>query len=639
MKALKIGWLLGVVVLLAVVACAKATPTPTPTPTPTVPAVTQKGSVTVATPTIYTAMGDPATAPYTGQGFPPRMGIRDRLFRYIDGDPMADFLGNSWVVAEDGSKLTITLNEGVPWITPPLPQTSGMDFGEFTADDVVWTLNRHNASTNPDTTAGDSGQLATYFGEAKKIDKYTVEIPLVTPVYFAFPLSEMNVLDAGTQIECKKAFEMLGPDAIKDVVVGTGPFHQVEWVGNERIVVEANPTNWLREAKIKRFVALQVPEAASRIAMLEAGQVQAADMDFGKLSFLRSKGLEFMPTQLDKDTENASVIWPGNLWEEFHARTGEALEPWNAPSYEVDYPWIGNPWGDKVPYTDTDNPPGMSDMEQARLVRWALSYAIDREGIVEKLQGGLGTPIYIEYMGPLYPGWDPDRTVTKAQADAILKKHDSTDTASYNIDSPMADFKWPWKIPYDPDFAEELLDKAGYPAKGDGVRFEIKLNKYICETGEVCLEQADAVGSDWEAIGVKTDMLTEDYSAVVSPRMRTRTQLYPVVKNCSVESANNPLDWPMPPADSSLTRPGWGCAFEDLFSARMQKKIGEERDKAKREEWHLDVTDWMFYVQLYNGVAQQPRGVAVDPKVIKSWRSPSTQDVPWHRPEFIELVD
>ena len=640
-----------IVALLVVAACAKATPTPTPTPKPTatptkmaaatptpVPAGQQTGSVTLAARTVYTVMGDPATAPYLGQGVPAQLGIRDRLFRYIDGEPMGPFLAESWAISPDGNTVTIKIKKSIPFINPQLPATQGMDFGEFTAEDAVWTINRHNASTNPDTTAGDSGQLATYFEEAKVVDQYTFELPMVQKVYFALPLSEMNVLDAGTVMECKSAFDQLGPDNIKDVVVGTGPFHLKEWIANERVVVEANPTNWLKAASIKTFTVIQVQETASRVAMLESGQATAAEMDFSKVKSLREKGLDFMPTQADYDTENASVIWPGNLWETVHARTGEALEPWNAPSYEQDYPWIGNPWGDKVPYTDTDNPSGMSDMEQARLVRWALSYAIDREGIVEQLQGGLGSPIYIEYMGPLYPGWDPNRTVTAAQTQAILEKHDCTgdDCKTYGEETALPDKAWPWEIPYDPDYAEELLDLAGYPMK-NGVRFEIKLNKYACETGEVCLEQADAVGAGWEAIGVRTDLLTEDYGAVVSPKMRTREQYWPVVKNCSVESANNPLDWPMPPADSSHTRPGWGCGFEDLFSANMQTKIGSEPNKSTREDWHMDVTDWMFYWQLYNGVAQQPRGVAVDPAKIESWRSPSTQDVAWHRPEFIVL--
>ena len=49
-------------------------------------------------------------------------------------------------------------------------------------------------------------------------------------------------------------------------------------------------------------------------------------------------------------------------------------------------------------YEDTDNPPGMSDMEQARLVRWALSYAIDRQGIVDGILNGYGAGMPTEYM-------------------------------------------------------------------------------------------------------------------------------------------------------------------------------------------------------------------------------------------------
>ena len=62
-----------------------------------------------------------------------------------------------------------------------------------------------------------------------------------------------------------------------------------------------------------------------------------------------------------------------------------------------------------APYVDTDNPPGIDDMEQARLVRLALSIAIDRNEINEVFVDGRGTPIYSEYMGPDYPGWDADR--------------------------------------------------------------------------------------------------------------------------------------------------------------------------------------------------------------------------------------
>ena len=145
-------------------------------------------------------------------------------------------------------------------------------------------------------------------------------------------------------------------------------------------------------------------------------------------------------------------------------------------------------------------------------------------------------------MGPKFPGWDPNRTVTSAAIKGYHEKYGGTDWVEYDIPAAEPDYKWPWKIPTDLTEAGRLLDVAGYPKGSDGVRFEIKMNKYRCETGDVCLEQADAVAAGWEELGVKTTLLTEEYGAVVVPRMANRTQAYPVVKNCSVETANYPLD-------------------------------------------------------------------------------------------------
>ena len=112
------------------------------------------------------------------------------------------------------------------------------------------------------------------------------------------------------------------------------------------------------------------------------------------------------------------------------------------------------------------------------------------------------------------------------------------------------------------------------------------MNKYRCETGPVCLEQADAVAAGWEKLGVRTTLLTEEYGSVVVPRMRDRTQPWPVVKNCSVETANYPFDWPPPPSDSTFSRPAWGCSFESKYLDYMFININGERERAPREALH-----------------------------------------------------
>ncbi|MYA61317.1 MAG: hypothetical protein F4X94_01910 [Dehalococcoidia bacterium] len=601
-------------------------------PTGTKPPVRDVAVVIMAVREVGPVIGDPATGPYR-TSIRGEFGIGDYLFMQQDGDPMAPMLASAWEISPDGSTVSIRVREGIPFNTPPV--TQNMDYGELTADDVVWMLNRHNLALNPRSSAGDANQFAAFFEEANTTGEYSLEIPLAKPVFFGLPLTEMGIHRAVPAVESRRAFDLLGPDRIQDISVGTGPFVQRQWTPGELGVVEAVPDNWLKTAKIETFRVVQTPASETRIAMLASDLADAAEIDLSDVPNARLKGLEFIPTMRPNDTVTVSVVFVGNLWEEFHGRTGEPLEPWNSPAYERDYAWIGNPWGDKSQYTDTDNPDGMSDMEQARLVRWALSMAIDRDHVVEEIQAGLGTPLYIEYIGPLYPGWDPDRKVVKSKIDAILEKHGCADCPTHDVWSPTPGREWPWRIPLDRVTSEELLDIAGYPRGEDGTRFEIKIVKNPCETGDLCLDQANAVADAWEEIGVGVTLLREQMFPIVSGRMTMREQFWPLVINCIVETANTPLDWPFPPHDTSLTRPGWGCGFESEFLAKMQLKITSERDRGLRESWHLDVADWMYYWQLFNGIAQQPKGVVVNPDRIESWSARSSMLPVWHRPEFI----
>ena len=551
-----------------------------------------------------------------------------------DGDPMAPMLARAWEIAPDGSKVSITLREGVPFNAPPI--TPNADYGILSADDVVWTLNRHNLNVNPRSTAIDATQFAAFFGEAKATGEFALEIPLIAPVFFGLPLTEMGIQRTLPAIESRRAFETLGAERIQGISVGTGPFVQGEWTPGERGVVEAVPDNWLKSAEIERFTVIQAREPAARIALAATGAADMAEIPSSETPDLASKGLKFLPTMGKSDTVTLSVVFAGNLWEEVHAKTGEALEAWNSPAYERDYAWIGDPWGGKSPYEDVDNPPGMSDMEQARLVRWALSLALNRDRIVAEVQSGLGAPLYSEYIGPLYPGWDPERTITKSAVDAILRNHGCEGCPTYAVASPTDEREWRWSVPYDPADAERLLDMAGYPRGEDGVRFKIKIVKDLCESGDDCADQAGAVADAWDAVGVRTTISRESMFPIVAARMAAREQFHPLMINCIVETANTPLDWPFPPHDTSLTRPSWGCGFESEFLAKMQLKTTSERDRDKREAWHLDAADWMYYWHLFGGVSQTPKGVAANPSRVSAWNARSSMMPVWHRPEFIK---
>ncbi len=643
-----------------------ATQAPAPVAQPTIapaPAPTDMASditISMAIPSVEEQFGDFEVQTYGGSPGEIQMGFFDQLLVHDGEDPLSPFAAESWEINEAGNQLTLVIRDDLKVNTPDA--FAGQDFGYITAEDVAWNMNRQNAVVNPSLGAAIGAQLGGTFGPAEAVDEYTVTAPLVTDIFWGIPISEFDINDTTVRLDSKTAFDTVGADAVKFVPVGSGPFTIGEWVPNSHGEVHAVPDHWIEPPHIGTFRVVQGPEITTRMAMMETGAADIASIDFARLRELESKGLKFITTMSDKDTMTLSAIWPGNLWTDTNAKTASNLakgetptdvdgnplkpeiEPWTSAVYEQDYAWIGCPWGDMCPYDDTDNPPGMSDMEQARLVRWGLSHAIDRQGIVDVLQAGLGTPIYLELMGPKFPGWRPDRTVTAEMVKAAHDKYDDssilgpgTSWIEYGEYDNAAEpaYGWPWEIPTDKDEANRLLDLAGFPRGSDGVRFEIKMNKYRCETGDVCLEQADAVAADWEAVGVRVELLTEEYGGVVVPRMRDRTQAFPVVKNCSVETANYPFDWPPPPSDSTFSRPAWGCAFESKFLDYMYININGERDKQAREDLHLDMVDYYYYWQLYSGLVQPPRGVAANPETVDSWNSRSTAAGFWGRPQHI----
>ena len=643
---------------------AVAQPTMAPAPEPGMMA--SDITITMAIPSVQEQFGDFENQTYGGAPGETQMGFFDQLLVHDGTDPLAPFAASEWSINDAGNELTLKIRDDLKVNTPEV--FAGQDFGYITAEDVAWNMNRQNAVVNPSLGAAIGAQLGGTFGPAEAIDDYTVKAPLVTDIFWGIPISEFDINDTTVRLDSKIAYETVGAESILLVPVGSGPFTIGEWVPNSHGEVHAVPDHWIEPPHVGMFRVVQAPEITTRMAMMETGDADIASIDFARLRELESKGLKFITTMSDKDTMTLSAIWPGNLWTDTNAKSASAIakgepimdadgnevpagiEPWTSSVYEEDHAWLGCPWGDLCPYEDTNNPPGMSDMEQARLVRWALSHAIDRQGIVDVLQAGLGTPIYLELMGPKFPGWRPERTVTAAMIKEAHEKYGDSDVLGAGTswieygeyeNAAEPDHEWPWEVPTDKAEAARLLDLAGFPdpdGPGGQPRFEIKMNKYRCETGDVCLEQADAVAADWEAVGVRVELLTEEYGGVVVPRMRDRTQAYPVVKNCSVETANYPFDWPPPPSDSTFSRPAWGCAFESKFLDYMYININGERDKQAREDLHLDMVDYYYYWQLYAGMVQPPRGVAANPETVVSWNSRSTAAGFWGRPQHIVPV-
>jgi peptide/nickel transport system substrate-binding protein len=199
------------------------------------------------------------------------------------------------------------------------------------------------------------------------IDDYTVQINLKDP-YAPF-LKRMPTFCIVPEDYIKE----VGDEEFAKHPVGSGPYKFVEWVHDDHLTLEANEAYWRGAPDIKTVIFKPIPEAATRVAALEAGEadiVEAVPID-----------------DLPRLEEN----------EDIRIETKENNKF---------FFWVMN----------THNPP-FDDV----LVRRAVSYAIDWETILQLFEGhAFRTPIpalsddwgYAEYGDDLKEHayyYDPDK--------------------------------------------------------------------------------------------------------------------------------------------------------------------------------------------------------------------------------------
>lgn len=151
---------------------------------------------------------------------------------------------------------------------------------EVTADDVLWNyLTALSGDENisiqagglsailgaPEFTAGEAEEVAGL----QVIDDYTFAITLATP-------DRLFAINGMVSIVSPEAYEKLGED-INNTTVGTGPFQFVEWLRQDRLVLEANPDYYVEG----------VPSIAG-VRFINYGDANTALLDYreGNLDFL-----------------------------------------------------------------------------------------------------------------------------------------------------------------------------------------------------------------------------------------------------------------------------------------------------------------------------------------------------------------
>lgn len=384
--------------------------------------------------------------------------------------------------------------------------------GDFAAEDVAASLRRLAA-------LGDSAPfrfLARRIAGVDVLDPYTVRIRTAGP----FPLLPQEL--AGVPIVSRKfeqapTAEFNGGRALD----GSGPYHFVEHVPGDRLVLARNDAYWGAKPAWARVIVKFIPNDGARAAALMADEVQLIDQVapavYAKLK--ASPEIEIAKTASNR------VIYL-------------ALD-----SFRDQSPYVTDKAGAMLP----NNP-----LRDAR-VRRALSKAINRPMIAEKLMEGLATPA----AGLLAEGFAGVSPLARPEG-------------------------------FDPEGARKLLAEAGYP-NGFGLTIHGPNDRYIND--EKILQ---TIGPMFGRVGVDTRVVTQPWAAYLT-QMNAPTYAYSVMLSgwaAETGDVSSPLRALVATPDRSS---GFGDANRGRYSnpkfdALLRQALGAQ-DSAKREAQLKEAAD------------------------------------------------
>ena len=254
------------------------------------------------------------------------MALHDALIKNLRERRYDDpALSETYAMAEDAKSATFRLRPGLKF----------HDGSPVTVDDVTWSFEHYHGAWGEvlhERTQGveivDDRTLRFHFNEA------FLDFPIL--------LGTSNVSGAGWVIPAKY-YEKVGQSGFLQKPIGAGPYRLVSQEPGVRLEFEAF-ADYYRPVHTKQLTMVSVPEAATRIAMLERGE--------------------------------ADIIYnvPGELIDRVKSNPKLMLAPIVSANFWLEFPGFQDP---KSPFHDKG-------------VRHAISLAIDRDAINQAECDGLG---------------------------------------------------------------------------------------------------------------------------------------------------------------------------------------------------------------------------------------------------------
>ena len=261
---------------------------------------------------------------------------------------MKPLLMTEWKVSEDKHTWQFKLREGVKF-------HNGEDFdAEAAAFSVDYVMTSELSSITARSL------LRALYDGVEVVDKYTLNVKTKQP-FVMTPLVFVQLWTVPPRY-----YQDVGPEGFAEKPVGIGQYRFVEWRKGQHIILEKNPDYWGEQATIDELIFKPFPEDATRVAALQAGELDMA--------------YNVPPDDAQRLTDAGFEI----SW----IPLGQAMNLTMKTGSNPKHPYVG-PINDKR-------------------VRQAMNYAVDNDSLVKDIMGGYARPLDGQIVGPSCFGYNPD---------------------------------------------------------------------------------------------------------------------------------------------------------------------------------------------------------------------------------------
>ncbi len=256
---------------------------------------------------------------------------------------------------------------GTVWIFHLRKDAKWFDGKPVTADDVVFTYNE--IYYNPDIPSSVKDMLFIEGKKfiVKKIDRYTVEFKIPKP-FAPFlqavgqPILPRHILEP--YVKNKTFPSAWGINTPPEKLIGTGPYRLVKYVVGQYAEYERNPYYWEKDSKGQKIPYITKVKAQ----IIGDPDVRLIKFISGEIDYYGVRPTD-LPELLPKAKEKDFTIYnlgatPSTLFVVFNQNPKAPI-----PKYKLK--WFRN-----------------------KKFRQAISYAVDRKGIINIAYNGLAYPIY-----------------------------------------------------------------------------------------------------------------------------------------------------------------------------------------------------------------------------------------------------